>query len=212
MTKQARSLLTREAILRSAGTVFSENGYSATMLSDIVAAAGVTQGSLYFHFASKHALASELIVRQHASAIEVMESVPTGTPGLEAVVRLSVAIARQIVSDPIVRGGMRLSTDSSREFPEVSSKPYQDWIDACEHQLLRAVEDGDVAADRDIRTLGRFVMSSFTGVQVVSQALSGWDDLLPRVAEMWEIILPEMLVPSRQSQAPALLALVTPAD
>ena len=208
MTKQARSLVTREAILRSAGAVFSEHGYSAAMLSDVVAAAGVTQGSLYFHFASKHALASEVLLRQHERAVELIEGVDPQARSLESLVLFSVGFTRQIVTDPIVRGGLRLSTDSPLSFPAIASRPYEDWIDACEAMLVAAAAEGDVDPARDLRLLARFVMSAYTGVQVVSQAVAGWDDLFPRVREMWEIILPDLLVDSRRADAAALAALV----
>jgi len=208
VTKQARSLVTREAILRSAGAVFSQHGYSAAMLSDVVAAAGVTQGSLYFHFASKHALASEVLVRQHERAVELIEGVDPQARSLESLVLFSVGFARQIVTDPIVRGGLRLSTDSPLSFPDIASRPYEDWIDACEAMLIGAAAEGDVDGERDLHALARFVMSSYTGVQVVSQAITGWDDLLPRVREMWAIILPEILVADRRADAAVLAALV----
>ena len=208
MTKQARSLVTREAILRSAGTVFSEHGYSAAMLSDVVAAAGVTQGSLYFHFASKHALASEVLLRQHERAVELIDAVDPAARSLETLVLFSVGFARQIVTDPIVRGGLRLSTDSPLSFPDIASRPYEDWIDACEAMLVGAAAEGDVDPARDLRALARLVMSTYTGVQVVSQAVTGWDDLLPRVRELWSFLLPGLLVPSRQADAAALAALV----
>jgi len=208
MAKQARSLVTREALLRSAGLVFSEQGYAATTLTDIVEAAGVTQGSLYFHFESKHALASELIVRQHANARATMEAVPTDGRGLDTIVLLSATIAGQIADDPIVRGGMRLSTESPRDFPEVASRPYEDWVVACEAVLRRAVVEGDIAAERDVVALARFVMSAFTGVQVVSQALTQWHDLFPRLREMWQILLPTVLVESRHADIPRILAII----
>jgi len=200
--------VTREAILRSAGAVFSQHGYSAAMLSDVVAAAGVTQGSLYFHFASKHALASEVLLRQHERAVELIEGLDPAARSLESLVMFSVGFTRQIVTDPIVQGGLRLSTDSPLSFPEIASRPYADWIDACEAMLVAAAAEGDVDPARDLRLLARFVMSAYTGVQVVSQAVAGWDDLFPRVREMWEIILPDLLVDSRRADAAALAALV----
>jgi len=208
MAKQARSQITREALLRSAGLVFSEQGYAATTLSDIVAAAGVTQGSLYFHFESKHALASELIVRQHANARATMEAVPADGRGIDTIVLLSATIAGQIADDPIVRGGMRLSTESPRDFPEVATRPYEDWVTACHAVLSRAVAEGDIAPGRDVAAMARFVMSAFTGVQVVSQALTQWDDLFPRLREMWGFMLPDMLVESRRSEIPRILAII----
>ena len=74
--------------------------------------------------------------------------------------------------------------------------------------LRRAVVEGDIAAERDVVALARFVMSAFTGVQVVSQALTQWDDLFPRLREMWQILLPSVLVESRHADIPRILAII----
>ena len=44
---------TRARLLRAAADVFAERGYDGTRVADIAAAAGVSNGALYSHFASK---------------------------------------------------------------------------------------------------------------------------------------------------------------
>ncbi|MCL4562239.1 MAG: TetR family transcriptional regulator, partial [Chloroflexi bacterium] len=44
---------TRDLLLKSALSVFSQKGYSATTLGDVARAAGVTRGAIYWHFGSK---------------------------------------------------------------------------------------------------------------------------------------------------------------
>jgi AcrR family transcriptional regulator len=44
---------TRERLLRAAADVFAERGYDGTRVADIAATAGVSNGALYAHFASK---------------------------------------------------------------------------------------------------------------------------------------------------------------
>jgi len=212
MAKHARSLLTRETILLAAGSVFSELSYSAATLGDVVARAGVTQGSLYFHFDSKHQLASEVIQRQHETALEAIGTIAPRTRAVESLVRVSITIAEQIVTDPVVRGGMRLSTETPELFPGVARRPYQDWIETCTDLLTVAVAEGDVDPDRDVVALARFVMSAYTGVQVVSQALTGWADLYDRLREMWALVLVALLVEDRQADAAALVALIPASD
>ena len=212
MAKQARSLITRETILLAAGSVFSELSYSAATLGDVVTKAGVTQGSLYFHFDSKHQLASEVIQRQHETALAAIATIAPGARAMESLVRVSIAIAEQIVTDPIVRGGMRLSTETPELFPGVAKQPYQDWIEACTALLTAAMDEGDIDPDRDVVAIARFAMSAYTGVQVVSQALTGWADLYDRLREMWEFVLLSLLVEDRRVDAAALVALVPASD
>ncbi len=51
---------TRARILESAYRLFAMHGYSMTGTADIAAEAGVSEGSIFYHFGSKHALLVEL--------------------------------------------------------------------------------------------------------------------------------------------------------
>src|SRR5689334_24286331 len=44
---------TRDRLLRAAADVFAERGYDGTRVADIAAVAGVSNGAMYAHFASK---------------------------------------------------------------------------------------------------------------------------------------------------------------
>jgi len=52
----AQGEATRRALLDAARAAFGSQGYAATSLDEIVAAAGVTKGALYHHFADKEGL------------------------------------------------------------------------------------------------------------------------------------------------------------
>jgi AcrR family transcriptional regulator len=52
---------TRGELLGAALEVFGEKGYAATTISDIVGAAGVTQGTFYLYFTNKADIFSELL-------------------------------------------------------------------------------------------------------------------------------------------------------
>ena len=61
MVPQARSEATRQKILDAAIDLFSEVGYAAAGLGEIIERAGMTKGALYHHFDSKEALATAII-------------------------------------------------------------------------------------------------------------------------------------------------------
>lgn len=56
----------RDEILKAAAGVFASAGYSNTSMREVAAAAGILPGSLYHHFASKEAIAVELVEDYHA--------------------------------------------------------------------------------------------------------------------------------------------------
>ncbi|MGH3884822.1 MAG: TetR family transcriptional regulator, partial [Pseudonocardiaceae bacterium] len=58
---QSRARVTRRALLVAAAAQFAAVGYHGTSLSEVIAASKVTKGALYFHFASKQALADAVV-------------------------------------------------------------------------------------------------------------------------------------------------------
>ncbi|PJJ63724.1 ScbR family autoregulator-binding transcription factor [Compostimonas suwonensis] len=205
MLKQARAFETRETIVRAAGLVFSQLSYSTAKLSDIIQESGVTQGALYFHFESKRDLALEVIRRQHEISLGSGEEfLRSDVPGIEGLVLLSRELATQLTTNPIVRAGLRLGTESSNFFPEFARGPYVDWINTSEKFLHKAVAEGDVLPATNVPDVANFVIEAFTGAQMVSQVISEWADLSDRLVRMWELVLNGIVVPERREKYAAL--------
>ena len=61
---------TKEKLLIAASSCFAEKGYSACSVSDIVARAGMSQGSLYVHFSDKEDLFKSMIEEEHRQGAE----------------------------------------------------------------------------------------------------------------------------------------------
>jgi TetR/AcrR family transcriptional repressor of nem operon len=53
----------RAALLHAADGLFRERGFAGVSIADIAAAAGLTHGAFYTHFASKEALCAEVVER-----------------------------------------------------------------------------------------------------------------------------------------------------
>jgi AcrR family transcriptional regulator len=62
----------RDHILQIALKRFAKDGYHATKISDIVAEAGVAQGTFYWYFKSKEAIASEIVKHGREQLLEVI--------------------------------------------------------------------------------------------------------------------------------------------
>jgi AcrR family transcriptional regulator len=86
----------RSEILQIAANLFAASGYVRTSLKDVADACGILPGSLYHHFDSKQAIATELLERYHAELDQLGESLRTesgATPTAERVLGLGIAIA-----------------------------------------------------------------------------------------------------------------------
>jgi len=74
--KTPRSAATRTKLLDAARDVIRAQGYSATSVDDICAAAGVTKGSFFHHFPSKEQLGIAAIEQFNEAASAIFGSAP----------------------------------------------------------------------------------------------------------------------------------------
>lgn len=114
ITKQERALRTRRALIEHAAGVFALKGFAATNLADISSSAGMTKGALYFHFASKEALAQEVCAearRRLAGAASTAHA--RSRSDLQTLVDLTHALAVRLRADAVIRAGVRLSSEQT---------------------------------------------------------------------------------------------------
>lgn len=179
--------------------MFDRYGYRATSLSDIVAHAGVTKGALYFHFSSKEDLAKAVVQEQHSLWMSQAQSfAELRIPALEALIRMSYGLATQLRSHPVIRGGIRLTLENGT-FEVPMPDPYLDWISLSVQLLEQATSELDVRTNVELDRVAQFIVSSFTGIHLVAQVLDDRRDVVERVADMWRIILPGLVLSRKLS-------------
>lgn len=81
-TNAERTDATRRALLQAARALFVEKGYGATSTPEIVAAAGITRGALYHHFADKLDLLRAVVAQEEEAVAAEIEAAaaPAGSP------------------------------------------------------------------------------------------------------------------------------------
>lgn len=195
MAQQERAVRTREAVIRAAAEAFADAGFLATSMADIFARAGVTKGALYFHFTSKEELAFAIIDAEEQAAGEMIGSVmASDSPPLQKLIDISFRWAHLIQNNPIVQAGLRMIIEQgtySRPMP----LPYNQWQELSSQLLAQAQERGELEKTVDVRNMAEFIVSSFTGAQIVSQVVSGHKDLVQRIERMWQLLLKGLLPP-----------------
>ncbi|WP_395678621.1 helix-turn-helix domain-containing protein [Inquilinus sp.] len=123
-TNRDRSDRTQAALIAAARGLFVERGYAETGTPELVAAAGVTRGALYHHFADKQAL-FQAVAEAEAAAVaeEVEQATPGNLPPIAALTRGGDAFLRAMA----VPGRTRLLLI---EAPAVLGREGVDQIDA----------------------------------------------------------------------------------
>jgi AcrR family transcriptional regulator len=101
-TAGVTSAETRERLLRAAADVFAERGYDGTRVADIAAAAGVSNGALYAHFASKAELLTGALRAHGRRLLADMFAADPGRP----VTELLLAVGRSLSAPRDARGSL----------------------------------------------------------------------------------------------------------
>ena len=190
---QQRAQETRDDILNSAGRHFNSNGYAPMTLAEVCSEAGVTTGSVYFHFGSKEELARAVLTEFNIRMQHFCDQVVLRDgPALESMVYASLMWGHLIVADPIIAGGVRLSIERP-DLLSASAAAYDPWSVTTETLLVRARDAGEVASFVDVVAASRYLMGSFIGAQILSRAFTRHEDFSQRLVEMWEYALSGLL-------------------
>ncbi|MFF2389357.1 ScbR family autoregulator-binding transcription factor [Agromyces sp. NPDC058104] len=186
--QQNRGHQTRQAVLDGAGRAFDRFGFGQASLSDIVRESGVTAGSLYFFFPSKQDIALAVIAEQNLRTGATLEAAGGASSPLRGLIDASRAIGDQLLTDPLVRAGIRLSLEEGT-LSVPTSGYYQDWIGGVAEQFRRAQEAGEVSTRFSPEELGRTLVPYFTGVHLVSSVLTDRADLYEVLSTMWRVFV-----------------------
>ncbi|MDQ1047458.1 ScbR family autoregulator-binding transcription factor [Streptomyces sp. V4I2] len=189
--KQQRSIRTRVQILEAAAVVFARSGFADVTLLDIAEQAGVTKGAVYFHYANKEAIAiavsEEYFARLGALSAGVRR---LKAPPLQATVKLLNRVAVALRDDTLFQAAVRLHLDRHQITSGLPTRPFVDFITHCQDLLAEAKEVGQLPEDADPEKLARVLVAAFFGAQHISWALNDRVDIIDRVQETIDAILP----------------------
>jgi AcrR family transcriptional regulator len=124
LTHPKQATTTRFRILGAAERLFAENGFAATSMRQITAAAKVNLAAVNYHFSSKESLYKEVVLRrirplnaERLSRLEQALDLSGDRPPLELVIDILVQPAFEIHRDPS-RGGVHFVRIMARSLAE----------------------------------------------------------------------------------------------
>jgi AcrR family transcriptional regulator len=192
MAPQARSEATRQKILNAAIDLFSEVGYAAAGLGEIIERAGMTKGALYHHFDSKEALATAIIERGTNLTRDAFGHVcESSSPALENMIHGSFVVTDLLVSDKTARTAEQL-TRGLAEFNSAASQVWSSRLDAIATQAKRASAEGDLREGLDPYMVSESILNAMLGAQLLSKTAHG-NDHIKRLTRSLELLLPAIV-------------------
>lgn len=142
MAKQERAVRTRDTLIRSAAEVFDRDGISTASLTAISSRAGVSNGALHFHFASKAALVDVVEEVALTRLLAVTSStLPLGASHVQLLVDVTHALADALRGDVVLRVGFALSGETSRARRVDLRERWRCWV---EETLQQAEAEGEL--------------------------------------------------------------------
>jgi AcrR family transcriptional regulator len=192
MAPQARSEATRQKILNAAIDLFSEGGYAAAGLGEIIERAGMTKGALYHHFDSKEALATAIIEQGTNLTRDAFDHLcQSSSPALENMIHGVFVVTDLVVTDKKALTAEQL-TRGLLEFNSAASQVWSSRLDAMTTQARRASTEGDLREGLDPSVVSESILNTMLGAQLLSKTADG-NDHIKRLTRSLELLLPAIV-------------------
>ncbi|MDH6606601.1 AcrR family transcriptional regulator [Streptomyces sp. SAI-208] len=191
MARQERAIRTRKAIVEAAGAVFDEHGYAASTIAMVLERAEVTKGALYFHFPSKESLAQAVLDEQLS-----LGAVPPHPCKVQEIVDMTFVFGHRLRTNALLKGSVRLTVDQCAPPGVDHTGPFRQWSEHLVAMLQEARTQGELLPTVEPRNTADLLVGAFAGVQLMSRALHGREDLGHRISVLWAHVLPSIVVPA----------------
>ena len=189
---QARSETTRQKILTAATDLFSEVGYAAAGLGEVIERTGMTKGALYHHFDSKEALATAIIEQGTNLTSDAFSRVcESSSPALENMIHGVFVVTELLVSDKTARTAEQLIRGLA-DFNSAASHAWSSLLDAMATQGRRASAEDDLREGVDPDVVSEAILSTMLGAQLLSKTAEG-NNHIERLTRSLELLLPAIV-------------------
>jgi AcrR family transcriptional regulator len=193
---ERRADTTRRRLIAAAARQFAHRPYSVVSLDDILAEAELTKGAMYFHFASKQALALAIIDDlTEMSRAAVAELLARKMSGLETLIDLVFLRAVQDTQNDVARAGVRL-LDTLNNTTPVPPALWQSRMEFVTTLIQRAVTEGDVIDQHDPEDIAKMMVALWVGIRRTSN-LDQPEHYLDNLQKAWTLALPSFTNPDR---------------
>ncbi|WP_331725799.1 TetR/AcrR family transcriptional regulator (plasmid) [Streptomyces xanthophaeus] len=189
MAKQERAVRTRETLIQCAAEIFDREGFTVASLTMISTQAGVSNGALHFHFASKAALADavEDAALWRLRAV-TEEASPDGSSHLHHLVGATHGLARGLRGDVVLRAGFKLGGEAARRRRTDLREYWRQWV---EDEIAGAGAEGELHPAVVPQGAVTAVVGATVGFEVLGAQDAAWISHRT-VTQFWQLLLPSL--------------------
>ena len=171
--KRKDGLRRQAQLMDIAMKIFSERGYHATSVEDIVSAAGIVKGTFYLHFESKQDLFDKIIDTNLTMLYESLKVLDISIPKpVEEIKSMYINVASDLMNKPevrlFVRLGLREGITTNSGFLTKINSFFQSIIHFSAQYIKAAQEDGRIHDTIDP------VIAAYSIVGAVKEVLFHW--------------------------------------
>lgn len=155
----------RQHVLDCAARLFSRNGYAAVSLRGIAAESGMKAGSLYYHFASKDVIVTEIlnigVRRVHAAVEQALSPFSAGAP-MEEKLRAAIDAHLRALHEAgdYTSANIRIFGQIPPAVREAHQSVRREYETLWATLLKRGIAAGELRADIDVPRLRAFLLGA----------------------------------------------------
>jgi len=187
----------RQAILGSAWDCFARNGFHATGMAELAAAAGLSPANLYRYFPSKQAIVGAIVQQARVEFLAEVERLAAEPDALRAILEILRYCVEHAADPASARLWLEILAEAGREGPiRRDFLPFdQQSLEPLATLVTRGATEGSIAADLDPRMTAQWLTALLDGV-VARQVMEPDLDLRLWVERM-EVLVRRALAPPR---------------
>lgn len=169
-----KAQITRERLLDEMTALVERQGFRPTSVNDVLQAAGIKKGTLYYHFPGKDELGLAVLERAASEFLAFLDSTLTGPTPMDAIESFFKAAFKRHSRTGFVGGCLWGNTalemsDSSPVYTEFVQKVFDEWIGRVERVIRLGQEAGQIRTDRSAGELARMVVAGIEGGIMMSR-------------------------------------------
>lgn len=171
----SKSDITRQTIIEKSAPIFNTKGYSATTMSDILLATGLTKGGVYGNFESKDEIAVEAFEYSVGKLLEAlrfkMKTENTAKDKLFAI----LGFYKNYSLNPLTNGGCPLlntaiEADDNLPFLKIKAqKALNELLSGLEMIIQKGIQNKEFKAELDARKEATLIFSIIQGGLMMSK-------------------------------------------